>query len=61
MAKLSFIEAVNMIVVLELMIAGAAGWVHDTWGGVAALVFVMGGIAVWLNLLPDIVDASEEI
>ena len=56
-----FFGALAMIIVSELLIAGSAIWVHEAAGGIAALMFTVGGIAVWLNLLPDIVSASQEI
>jgi hypothetical protein len=60
MTQLSFFGGVSMIIVSELLIASSATWVHEVLGGIAALIFTMGGIAAWLNLLPDIVSASEE-
>jgi hypothetical protein len=59
MTQLSFFGAVSMILCSELLIAIPATWVHELLGGLAALVFTMGGIVAWLNLLPDIVSTAE--
>jgi hypothetical protein len=60
MTQLSFLGAISMIIVSELLIAIPATWLHEISGGTAALIFTMGGMAAWLNLLPEIVSASEE-
>ena len=61
MTGYAFFGALAMILVSELLIAASATWVHAVVGGIAALLFTVGGIAAWLNLLPDIVSESEEI